>query len=67
MGCVDGQEIPHGPGPESGMEGPWSVGLGLSQATPDRAAKLGPRPAPIHSHPRFQALLEKYASDVERD
>ncbi len=25
-GCVDGQEIPHGPGPESGTEGPWSVG-----------------------------------------
>ena len=26
MGCVDGQEMAHGPGPESGAEGPWSVG-----------------------------------------
>ncbi len=26
MGCVDGQEIQHGPGPASGTAGPWSVG-----------------------------------------
>jgi len=26
MECVDEQEMAHGPGPESGMEAPWSVG-----------------------------------------
>ena len=31
------------------------------------SAQLKPQHAPLRFHPRFQALLERYAVDVERD